>query len=160
MLDDWLKNHAGVADVFLIRGQIAIDLNKPEEALEFCRRAAARDPSQAKMHHQLAQVLRVLGRTKEAADYEDHWRSNLALTKRLRELERIATSEPDNVAVRHEAGALALRAGDDATGLQWLASALQLDAKHRPTHEILADHFQRKGNPQAAAYHRRLAEQP
>ena len=46
----------------------------------------------------------------------------------------------------------------DKVGLRWLASALKIDPKHRPTHQVLADHFQQRGNAQAAAFHRKLAE--
>jgi tetratricopeptide (TPR) repeat protein len=158
-LDAWLAGHEGTAEVFLLRGEVATDLNRPEEALDYCRRAEALAPAHEKTLYHLALALRALGRTEEANAYEQKWRSRQELTKRLQELEQVAAREPRNVSVRHEAGAAALRLGQEESGLRWLAGALQIDPGHRPTHEALADHFHHKGNHQAAAFHRRLAEQ-
>ena len=64
---------------------------------------------------------------------------------------------PGNVAVHHEAGTIALRLGNEPAGMRSLAAALKLDPNHQPTHEFLADYFERKGNLDAATFHRRLA---
>jgi predicted Zn-dependent protease len=160
VLDTWLADHAGGADVFLVRGQVAMDLNQSSEALDWFRKAEKLAPANDKIHFQLAQVLRALGRAAEGDEYEQKWTTHRQLTQRLGELQQLAAKEPRNVAVRHEAGAIALRLGQEDAGLRWLAGALQIDPKHRPTHEALAEHFARKGQTQAAEHHRRLAQQP
>jgi tetratricopeptide (TPR) repeat protein len=159
VLDGWLAGHGRDADVFVARGQVAMDLGRPEEALDFFRRADAVAPGQEKTEFQLARALRTLGRGKEAADYEQRWRSHGELADHLKQLEEVAAREPQNVAVRHEAGVVALRQGDEAAALRWLAAALKLDPKYGPTHQALAAYFERKGNKEAAAFHRRLAGQ-
>ena len=75
------------------------------------------------------------------------------------ELQQLAAKDPRNIAVRHEAGTIALRLGQEDAGLRWLAAALQIEPKHRATHHVLADHFERKGRRDIAEHHRRLAQQ-
>ena len=157
VLDDWLAKHAGNVDVYLLRGQVAMDVEKSESALDFFHRAEALAPGQEKTQYLLAVALRALGRAEEANPYEEKWRTYQELTAKLKQLAQVAAREPQNLAVRYEAGTIALRLGDDANGVRWLQSALKLDPNHRPTHAALAEHFQRKGNYQAAAAHRELA---
>ena len=144
--------------MYLIRGELALDQARPDEALDRYRRAEKLDPAAEKTQFHMAQALRALGRAEEAQAYEAKWRTHRELTSRLAELEKTAASEPANVAARHEAGVIALRLGRETAGLRWLAAVLKLDAKHRETHKVLADHFQQRGNAQAAAFHRGLAE--
>lgn len=159
LLDEWLAGHSGTAEVFLVRGEVALDLGKPDEALDYFRRAQALAPNHEKIDYQLARALRALGRTEEANGYEEKWRTRNQLKERLKELAELAGREPQNVAVRHEAGTTALRLGDERAGMRWLASVLQIDPHHRATHEALAEHFRRKGDMEAAAFHQQLAQQ-
>src|SRR5439155_25096150 len=139
VLDSWLAGHAGNADVFLVRGQVAMDLNKSAEALDWLRRAEKLAPANDRIYFQLAQVLRALGRAKEGDDYEQKWTTHRQLSQRLGELQQLAAKDPRNIAVRHEAGTVALRLGQEDAGLRWLAAALQIEPKHRATHHVLAD---------------------
>jgi tetratricopeptide (TPR) repeat protein len=155
LLDGWLAAHPGTADVFQVRGEVALDLGKPDEALDFFRRAQALAPSHEKIDYQLARALRALGRDEEAKGHEDRWR----LRNQLTEIGQVAALEPQNVAARHEAGTIALRLGDEPAAMRWFAAALQIDPAHKPTHTALADHFRAEGNQEAAEFHRRLAGQ-
>jgi tetratricopeptide (TPR) repeat protein len=157
LLDGWLAEHRGTAEVYLLRGEVALDLGQPDEAVTFGRRAEALAPAQDKVLYHLARALRAQGRAKEAADYEGKWRERNQLAERLKELERKAAKEPRDVESRYEAGTIALRLGDETAGLRWFTSVLQRRPSHRPTHEALAEHFRRKGNHQAATFHRRRA---
>jgi tetratricopeptide (TPR) repeat protein len=161
-LDDWLRGHTGTAEVFLVRGEAAMDLGNPEEALGFFRQAEALGPPalREKIDFQLAGALRAAGRPQEADGYEQKWRTRNQLRQRLKELEGTAAKEPQNVAARHEAGTISLRLDDEPAGMRWFASALKIDPSHKPTHQALAEHFQRKGNLEAAAFHHRLAAEP
>ncbi len=158
ILDAWLAERAGTLDIYLMRGQVAIDQAQPEAALKWSRKAEQLNPAAEKTQFQVAAALRALGRDDEARAYEEKWRTRRELATKLSELERTAEKEPNNVGVRHEAGVIALRLGQENAGLRWLGAALKIDPKHRPTHQVLADHFQQRGNTQAAAFHRKLAE--
>jgi tetratricopeptide (TPR) repeat protein len=160
VLDDWLTAHAGTPEAFLLRGEIALDLGRPQEALEFLRRSETLAPGNEKTDFQIAQALRALGQADEAAKYEAKWRERGELKERLKTLEETAAREPGNAAARHEAGTIALRLGDEPAAMRWFAEALKRDPAPRPTHETLAAHFEKKGNREAAAFHRKLAQQP
>lgn len=157
-LDEWLITHSGTADVFLVRGEVAMDLGKAAEALRFFQQAQARAPAHEKIDFQLARALRALGRTEEANAHEEKWRVRNQLQERLKELEQLAPGQPQNVAIRYEAGTIALKLGNEPVGLRWLAAVLQIDPRHKATHQVLADHFKQKGNLEAAGFHRQLAE--
>jgi Tfp pilus assembly protein PilF len=72
---------------------------------------------------------------------------------------RAIHAAPSDPAPRHEAGVILFRNGQEQEGLRWLASALQQDPNHRPTHELLVEYFEKHGQPEKAAQHRRLAGQ-
>jgi Tfp pilus assembly protein PilF len=59
--------------------------------------------------------------------------------------------------LRCEAGLILMRRGLEAEGLRWLESALAVDPRHAGTHQALADYFERTGDAERAAQHRRLA---
>ena len=77
--------------------------------------------------------------------------------KRMTEVTRQIFVTPHDPAPRCEAGLIMLRNAEDEAGLRWLKSALQEDSNHEPTHQALADYFDRKGEFTLAARHRRLA---
>src|SRR5262249_25914133 len=139
LLDAWMAERPGTADIYLMRGQVAMDQGQAEAALEWFRRAEKLNPAAEKTQFQIAAALRALGREDEARDYEAKWRKRRELMTQLGELEKTAAKEPNNVAVRHEAGIIALKLGQENIGLRWLTAALKLDPRHRPTHQVLAD---------------------
>jgi Tfp pilus assembly protein PilF len=49
---------------------------------------------------------------------------------------------------------LYLRNGQAKQGVDWLERALKLDAHHRPTHQALAEYYDKAGRPDRAAFHR------
>ena len=157
LLDDWLSSHSGNVDLFLIRAQIALDEGKSDEAVKYLRQAETQSPSHPKTHYLLAQALRTLQRLDESAVYEAKWRAYEELLRRRGEVEKLLANDSKNVPLLCEAGELSFRVGDDAAGLKWLNAALRLAPNHRPAHEALAEYYERKGNPQAAASHRMRA---
>jgi Tfp pilus assembly protein PilF len=70
---------------------------------------------------------------------------------------RYATA-PRDATLRHELAMWCLNNGEDAAGLRWLWNALAVDPNHAPTHAVLADHFERSGQPRRSAHHRRQTE--
>jgi Tfp pilus assembly protein PilF len=47
--------------------------------------------------------------------------------------------------------------GQAQEGLRWLSGALQIDPQHGPTHQALADYYEKAGEPDLAARHRQQA---
>ena len=67
-------------------------------------------------------------------------------------------AKPRDVGLHYEIGAIFLRNGQEQTGVVWLKRALKLDSKHRPTHKLLAEYYEKTGDKKRAAEHRKLAE--
>ena len=80
--------------------------------------------------------------------------------QRAADVTRKVVAAPKDPALRHEVGLLLLRNGQEQEGLRWLYSGLQVDPGHRPTHATLADYYERRGQPLAAARHRAAAGPP
>jgi thioredoxin-like negative regulator of GroEL len=99
-----------------------------------------------------------LGKKEEA----QHVKDKLAkITEDLRLLDEATAkvaAAPKDPQWRYEAGAILLRNEQKEEGLRWLLSALEIDPRHAPTHAALAAHYEREGNRELAAYHRRLGQ--
>ena len=75
-------------------------------------------------------------------------------------LVREVNQKPNDPALRYEAGMIFLRNGFTQDGLHWLSTALDVDPNHRPTHQALADHFERTGEQARARHHRQFLDKP
>lgn len=139
----------------LERGRLELEQNRPERAEDWLRKSLDADPADRRAHYLLFQCLRLQAKD-EAADRQ------LIEAKRvvadLTRLREIITDElgkrPSDAALHHELGVLYLRNGQAKQGVDWLERALKLDAHHRPTHQALAEYYDKAGRPDRAAFHR------
>jgi tetratricopeptide (TPR) repeat protein len=150
--------HAGAA---LLLGMIDAEAGRDEEALAPLRVAEAEGADPLRVHFQLAQALRRLGRADEA-DKHSRLYSELREAHRAREAAvRAAEQEPHNADRQYEVGRLSMVVGEEDAAARQFLSALKLDPGHRPSHAALADYYARQSDPDAAAlaeHHRRLAQ--
>ncbi len=142
---------------FFLRAKTAVAESDPAEGLTWLRRAEALVPDDRDIVYHLARVLRHLGQADEAAKYEHKLEDLRTQIRRLEDLRKLIKQDPDNVSLCHEAGMLCLRFGRADEAGQWFKSALQLDPNHGPTHQALADFFEKSGDTQRAARHRERA---
>jgi tetratricopeptide (TPR) repeat protein len=159
LLDKVSAEAAGAEGLFL-RGKAAWLKGDTGPAVSWLRRAVALAPDNADALNLLVQCLRQQDEREEAdrlAERHEQLRQGL---RRLDDLTRAVALNPDDVAARSEAGALALRLGRPDEALRWLRGALQVKGDHRPAHAALADYYQQAGEPASAQAHRRLAEGP
>lgn len=154
-IDEFLSRRGGTANLYLTRGDLAMDDGQPGDALSWYRRAEAVAPNEEKVLFQIAQALRSLGRIDDAQLYEKRWQAQRDLTQRLAEAQQRASKNPKDLEAHLEAGVTALKLGQESLGLRWLAEVLRLDPDHRETHRVLAEFFQKKGDQPAAEFHRR-----
>jgi tetratricopeptide (TPR) repeat protein len=128
---------------------------RPEEAERWLRRLLEVDPSDLEGQTVLVESLRVQGRTGEAADLQRRLDDTRNTLKRANELLNGEVAHPSaGPQVPYEIGSLFLRIGQDRVGLEWLFRALERDPGHRPSHQVLADYYDKKGDREKAAYHR------
>lgn len=138
-------------------GRTALAADRLAEAEDWLRRAVAVAPADHAAHYDLARCLQRRGKETEAERYFRRSEEIHADIKRLAQAAEQAMQAPTDPRPRWQAGLICLRNGQDRQGLRWLLGALQVDPAHRPTHLALAAYYERCGQEQKAAYHRRLA---
>jgi predicted Zn-dependent protease len=155
-LDELLARQPGHADALLERGKLALASESPAEAEGWLRRAVAAAPFSAQANFALAQCLHRQGK-EEARKYEEAHDRIVSDRKLLEEVKVLVGKSPSDPAPRVEAGRICLRSGKEREGLRWLLSALQQSPRDGPAHAALADYYERAGQRDLAARHRRQA---
>ncbi|HZT83131.1 MAG TPA: tetratricopeptide repeat protein, partial [Gemmataceae bacterium] len=159
LLDRLLSEHPGHAAALGERGQLERSVHGAAEAEKWLRQAVTAAPYERELVYNYLLCLEELGKRDEAGRWRERLQQIEDDVRRLAEVVQQITRAPNDPGPRCEAGVLLLRNGQNEEGLRWLASALQRDAGHRPTHRVLADYYERKGDPALAARHRQAAEQ-
>jgi tetratricopeptide (TPR) repeat protein len=157
LVDRLLADHPEYAEGWAQRGRAFREQGNSEEAVRCLRRAFDLQPRSYAIGYDLYTELYGLGQTKEAKVIEER-------TERLKSEElqvaglvaRLAGTK-ESASIRFQIGTIYLRNDVESQALRWFQSALQDDPGHRPTHQALADYYQRHGNTQAATHHRGLA---
>jgi Tfp pilus assembly protein PilF len=138
------------------QGRLALDQQVPAEAARWFERAAAEMPYEKDILAGWEQCLERLGKRLEAEQVKlrlDRVNADLA---RLSEITVAVARSPHDARLRCEAGAILLHCGQDREALRWLESALQEDPGYLEAHRLLADYYERAGQPDRAAEYRRL----
>ncbi len=147
----------------LYRGKLEMqtDPPRPEAAEAYFRRALKVDPNDVETHNALYDSLRAQpGRAAEAEAELKRYNELVAVARRIQtlltdEVEQAST----NPAPAYELGKLNLELGNDDVALYWLNKvALVRDPNHKPTHALLADYYEKKGDKKEAEMQRALAD--
>jgi tetratricopeptide (TPR) repeat protein len=146
------------AAAFYVRAKLDLTQSRPQEALQWLKQAERLAPHETDITYALVLVHQQLGKQAEAKEYERKLQDLRRQYEQLDKLRQGIHAQPDNIALRDEAGALSLRLGHQEEAEHWLRTALQLDPEHRPTHRLLAEYFEKLGKAESAAYHRRKSE--
>lgn len=157
LLDRLVAEHPDDGAALAARARLAQEHESPEQAEAWFRRAAASQPFEREVLYGWSVSLERLGRREEAAAVHDRFRRVEEDLTRLAAATRRVAHSPHDAAPRCEAGVILLRNGQQAEGLRWLASALELDPRHAATHQALADYYEQAGDPARAALHREVA---
>ncbi len=130
----------------------------PAAAEAALRQAVARRPDDYFAQQLLFQALQQQGKTEQAQEQIRLVEALRERQHRLGELQsRKLAEQPLNPDLHYEMAQLLLQAGLEHYAENWLKTALSLDPQHRPSHQVLADLYARRGLTERAAYHRRLA---
>jgi predicted Zn-dependent protease len=154
LLDELIRSDPNDYASLQARGILDDETGHPDRAVPLLRRVFDEDPSRRRpAGYQLAVALEKVGQADEA-------KKVLAEVRRLQDVE-IATeamkTQPDNLALHVQLAEDLLRAGHTNDGLAVLERVLRRDPNFAPAHRALAAHYERAGNPEQAARHRRLA---
>ena len=149
------KDHAGG---LFVQAQLELGAGAPAKALACLKRAEALAPNELDLTYNMVLALQQLGKWEEAREYQRKHQGLRVQYDRLETVRKQIGTEPQNVALRYEAGAICSRLGRDQEAARWFKGALELDPDHAPTHKALAEYFQKRGDGSRADYHRRRAE--
>jgi tetratricopeptide (TPR) repeat protein len=159
-LDRVLTEHPHFRPALAVKGTSALELNRPAEAERCLREALAMDAADYHTQHALARSLRQQGKDREAQAAEDRLKVLELDGQRIRQIvQEDINKSPNDPDLRTEVGSILLRAGSEQEGVKWLYSALRLAPLHAPAHRALAAYFERIGQPERAAPHRRFLEE-
>jgi predicted Zn-dependent protease len=136
------------------RGQLEVRAGRAGQAERWLRQAAERVPYEREVVYPFIQCLRKVGKSAEAARWDKRLQEHELDRARLEKAAQAAAAAPRDPEPRCQAGRIMLRNGLEDEGMRWLVSALRQDPDHAPTHQALADYFEKKGQPQQAAAHR------
>jgi tetratricopeptide (TPR) repeat protein len=143
----------------LVRARLEMARDAPDRALTWLKKAEAVAPHEGDILNALLLACRQLGRQDEAQAYQQRLDEVHKRTLRLDEVRNQIIKTPKEVGPRYEAGVLCLRLDRTQEAQGWLQGALALDPDHRPTHQALAECYEKLGDPGRAAYHRVRAGQ-
>jgi tetratricopeptide (TPR) repeat protein len=153
LLDQAVAADPWNAEVLAERGKVAMLLEQPEEAESWLRKALKLDASNRLANFQLQSCLTRLGRDTEAMAVAE------ANRKRDKDMERLQTILSKEIVTNvssplyHEVGKLLLENGREE-GLLWLYKALVLDPMYEPSNRLLAEYWEKQGDPDRAKIHR------
>jgi predicted Zn-dependent protease len=157
LLDELLADSPDDSGALLERGKLALQDGNPEGAERRLRRAAELTPQDRVALKSLVEALSAQGKTGQAEEVATRLKHVEAEQRRLEEVFKRMGEAPTEPHLWYEAGVICLRNGQLHEAERWLRGALQLDPAYAPAHESLAELYQRVGQPDLAARHRRLA---
>lgn len=141
------------------RGRLELELGVPAEGLKFLQQALEISPHDPDYLYSYHRALAVTGQAEEAQKMLAKWTQAVEDLKKMRELTRMIAQEPSKADLRYEAGMLFLRNGQTQEGLRWLRSAIQIQPNHKPSHQLLAEHFRKTNQPALAEPHEAIVKQ-
>jgi tetratricopeptide (TPR) repeat protein len=147
-------NVAGLVD----RARLALRRGHMTEAEQNLSRAVALADWHREAHQLLLFCLEASGKREAAQACQERLRELEARDGQMGKLGLRFRSAPRDPSVRQAVGQWCLQNGQEEAGLRWLFTSLDLDPRHAPSHAILADYFDRTGQPRRAAQHRHQAE--
>jgi tetratricopeptide (TPR) repeat protein len=146
--------HDAVLLVYLAK--LDLQEGRGAEAEQRLRHAIQIDRSDTEAPYLLATALQLQGRTDEAAAaLKDHEWYKARVDRANKLLREVGDSPSATAAEFAEIGTLLLLVGRERLGVYWLDRALERDPSLEAAHTALAEHYEKKGEPEKAAAHRR-----
>jgi tetratricopeptide (TPR) repeat protein len=157
LLDALLREHPDDARALAERGRLALAEQHEAEAEDWLKKSLQADPHAREHLYLLYECLSRQGKADEAAECLARFRRIEDDLKQLEKAINEVGHTPQDPEPRYRAGIICLRNGQDREGLRWLYGALEQAPQHRATHAALAEYYERIGDREQAAEHRRFA---
>jgi tetratricopeptide (TPR) repeat protein len=153
LLDALLRQYPQFARGLLLRAVLYNEAGEPDRAIPLLRQVLTLDSArQPEARYQLSLALARTGHADEA-------RQVMAQVQK-ENLDRIlvSTNNPDTPGVKLQKAEAHLAAGQEEEALRLLTGLLEGDPGFAPAHALLASYYERRGQPERAAEHRRRAD--
>jgi tetratricopeptide (TPR) repeat protein len=160
ILDDLLTRFPDDPPVLIERGRLELERGEPARAEGWLRKAAALAPWEYKIQYSLLQSLRQQGKLKDADRVEKTVRRLEDASRRLHEINEKLKKEPYNLSHHCAIAQILQDVGDHKEAVRWLQNALRIDYHHPLANQLLADYYDKSGEPRKAARHREAAINP
>jgi Tfp pilus assembly protein PilF len=157
LLERTLAADAENPRALVLLGKASLELGDPAAAEKSLNKAIEISRDDPEAFHQLVLALRSQNKDDQADRLAAQLEELHNDIDRLDKLIRQIAANPEEAALRHEAGMIGLRIGRSEDGVRWLLGALDCPGDHRATHAALAEHFAKVGDPRADFY-RNLVE--
>jgi Tfp pilus assembly protein PilF len=157
LLDRLLARHPHNAAALAERGRLALQAGQLAQAEKLLGEAVHRAPFDREANFTLARCFQLRGKQGAARRAQLKCRELDAALKQVDRLTKQVMKAPHDPALRYELGMIFLSHGETEKGLRWLTMALREDPGHLPTHRAFAAYYERTGQADRAAYHRRFA---
>jgi tetratricopeptide (TPR) repeat protein len=139
LLDDLLAERPDDPDVLGVRGRVALQSDRPAEAVQHLKRALDRAPSDLEALNSMAVALNALGQKAEAKTYMDRFEAAKKDLAELIKTTKAVADDPRNPDLRYRAGMILLHNGHTEGGVRWIQSALAENPAHEPSRKALAE---------------------
>ena len=160
ILDDLLSRFPNDSPVLLERGRLALQMGEAARAEGWLRKAAELAPWEYEVQHALLQSLRQQGKRTDADRVEKTVRRLEEVSHHFQELNEKLKKEPYNLSNHCAIAQLFLEVGNDKDAVRWLQTALKIDSHQPLANRLLADYYDKSGEPRKAARYREAALNP
>jgi tetratricopeptide (TPR) repeat protein len=126
------------------------------QAEHWLRHALEIDPTDLEARFNLVGCLEHAGKRKEADAERERHRNDSAVLLRVSKILQTDAEHPSrDPDALYEVGSVFLMVNNTRVGLWWLNRVLKLNPNHQATHKTLAEYYEKKGDKELAAQHRR-----
>jgi tetratricopeptide (TPR) repeat protein len=160
ILDDLLNRFPDDSPVLLERGRLALQLGETSRAESWLRKAAELAPWEYEVQYTLLLSLRQQGKLTAANQVEKTVRRLEEASQRLHELDEKLKKEPYNLSNHCAIAQIFLEVGNHKDAVRWLQTALKIDSHLPLANQLLADYYDKIGEPRKAARYREAALNP
>jgi tetratricopeptide (TPR) repeat protein len=160
ILDDLLTRFPDDPPVLIERARLALQMGEPTRAEGWLRKAAELAPWEYEIQYALLQSLRQQGKLRDADQVEKTVRRLEEVSHRLHEFNEKLKKEPYNLSNHCAIAQILLEVGNHKQAVRWLETALKIDPHQPQANLLLADYYDKSGEPRKAARHREAAMSP
>jgi len=138
-------------------GQIDLRLGRFQKACERLGLLTEIQPYEYEVRYSYAQALKLSGDQARSRIESEHAARLRKEQDHIFQLRASLLNNPNNASIRFEVAKWMIENGHQQEGLNWTTEILRAEPRHGPTHRLLADYYQKQGNPGRANYHSLMA---